>query len=92
MGRYHSGLGAFVTMITVIVMVTGAILLNDGSLKTTDLLTSTDYRPTTSLRRLSTDIRYPISPRSTRWTRRRSLCSTKRIVIGLSSKEGHYGD
>ena len=39
MGRYHSGLGAFVTMITVIVMVTGAILLNDGSLKTTDLLT-----------------------------------------------------
>lgn len=39
MGRYHSGLGAFVTMITVIVMVTGAILLNDGSLKTTDLFT-----------------------------------------------------
>ena len=39
MGRYHSGLGAFVTMITVIVMVTGAILLNNGSLKTTDLLT-----------------------------------------------------
>ena len=39
MGRYHSGLGAFVTMITVIVMVTGAILLNDGSIKTTDLLT-----------------------------------------------------
>ena len=39
MGRYHSGFGAFVTMITVIVMVTGAILLNDGSLKTTDLLT-----------------------------------------------------
>lgn len=39
MGRYHSGLAAFVTMITVIVMVTGAILLNDGSIKTTDLLT-----------------------------------------------------
>lgn len=39
MGQYHSGLGAFVTMITVVVMVVGAVLMNDGSLKTEDLLT-----------------------------------------------------
>lgn len=39
MGQYHSGLGAFVTMITVIVMVVGAVLMNDGAIKTTDLLT-----------------------------------------------------
>ena len=39
MGQYHSGLGAFVTMITVVVIVTGAFLMNDGSLETTDLLT-----------------------------------------------------
>ena len=39
MGQYHSGLGAFVTMITVVVMVVGAVLMNDGSLMTADLLT-----------------------------------------------------
>lgn len=39
MGQYHSGLGAFVTMITVVVIVTGAILMNGGDLETTDLLT-----------------------------------------------------
>lgn len=39
MGQYHSGLGAFVTMITVVVMVVGAMLMNEGSLETTDLLT-----------------------------------------------------
>ena len=39
MGQYHSGLGAFVTMITVVVMVVGAVLMNDGTLETTDLLT-----------------------------------------------------
>lgn len=39
MGKYHSGLGAFVTMITVVVMVAGALLMNDGSIGATDLLT-----------------------------------------------------
>ena len=39
MGQYHSGLGAFVTMITVVVMVAGALLMNDGSIGATDLLT-----------------------------------------------------
>ena len=39
MGQYHSGLGAFVTMITVVVIVVGAILMNDGAIETTDLLT-----------------------------------------------------
>lgn len=39
MGQYHSGLGAFVTMITVVVMVVGAVLMNDGSIGATDLLT-----------------------------------------------------
>ncbi len=39
MGQYHSGLGAFVTMITVVVMVVGALLMNDGSIGATDLLT-----------------------------------------------------
>ncbi len=39
MGQYHSGLGAFVTMITVVVIVAGALLMNDGAIAPTDLLT-----------------------------------------------------
>ncbi len=39
MGQYHSGLGAFVTMITVVVIVAGAVLMNDGAIEATDLLT-----------------------------------------------------
>lgn len=39
MGQYHSGLGAFVTMITVVVIVAGALLMNDGAIAITDLLT-----------------------------------------------------
>ena len=39
MGQYHSGLGAFVTLITVVVIVVGALLMSEGSIATTDLLT-----------------------------------------------------
>lgn len=39
MGQYHSGLGAFVTLITVVVIVVAAFLLNDNAIESTDLLT-----------------------------------------------------
>lgn len=39
MGQYHSGLGAFVTLITVVVIVVGALLMSEGDIATTDLLT-----------------------------------------------------
>lgn len=39
MGQYHAGLTAFITMITVFVVVTGAVLLADGSLDAPDLIT-----------------------------------------------------
>lgn len=39
MGQYHAGLGAFVTLITVVVIVVAAFLLNDNAIKSTDLLT-----------------------------------------------------
>ncbi len=39
MATYHSGLGAFTTLITVIVIVAGAIFLTRGSLETNDLIT-----------------------------------------------------
>ena len=39
MGLYHSGLGAMTTMVTIGVLVAGAVMLTRGSLKTTDLIT-----------------------------------------------------
>lgn len=39
MGQYHAGLGAFVTLITVVVIVTAAFLLNGNDISSTDLLT-----------------------------------------------------
>lgn len=39
MGQYHAGLTAFITMITVLVVVTGAVFLTDGSLDAPDLIT-----------------------------------------------------
>lgn len=39
MGQYHAGLTAFITMITVFVVVTGAVLLADGNLDAPDLIT-----------------------------------------------------
>lgn len=39
MGQYHAGLGAFITMITVLVVIVGAVLLTDGSLDAPDLIT-----------------------------------------------------
>ncbi len=39
MATYHSGLGAFTTLITVIVVVAGAVFLTRGSLETNDLIT-----------------------------------------------------
>lgn len=39
MGQYHAGLGAFVTLITVVVIVVAAFLLNDNAISSTDLLT-----------------------------------------------------
>lgn len=39
MGQYHAGLGAFVTLITVVVIVTAAFLLNGNDISNTDLLT-----------------------------------------------------
>ncbi|SHJ57534.1 ABC transporter ATP-binding protein [Parasporobacterium paucivorans] len=38
MAQFHSGLGAFVTMITIFVIVTGAVLVTRGSVKVTDLI------------------------------------------------------
>lgn len=39
MGQYHAGLTAFITMITVFVVVAGAVLLADGKLDAPDLIT-----------------------------------------------------
>ena len=39
MGQYHAGLTAFITMITVLVIVAGAVLLTNGSLSAPDLIT-----------------------------------------------------
>ncbi len=39
MGQYHAGLTAFITMITVLVIVAGAVLLTNGSLGAPDLIT-----------------------------------------------------
>lgn len=39
MGAYHSGLGALTTLVTVGVIVAGAVLISDGSLDSTDLIT-----------------------------------------------------
>ncbi len=39
MGQYHAGMNAFITMITVVVIVTGAVLLTNGSLTAPDLIT-----------------------------------------------------
>lgn len=39
MGQYHAGLTAFITMITVLVIVTGAVFLTNGSLDAPDLIT-----------------------------------------------------
>ncbi len=39
MGQYHAGLTAFITMITVLVIVVGAVLLTNGSLGAPDLIT-----------------------------------------------------
>ena len=39
MGQYHAGMNAFITMITVVVIVTGAVLLTNGSLSAPDLIT-----------------------------------------------------
>lgn len=39
MGQYHAGLGAFVTLITVVVIVTAAFLLSGNAISSTDLLT-----------------------------------------------------
>ncbi len=39
MGQYHAGLNAFITMITVLVVIVGAVFLTDGSLNAPDLIT-----------------------------------------------------
>lgn len=39
MGGYHAGLGAFTTMITIVVVVFGAIFITAGSVNVTDLIT-----------------------------------------------------
>lgn len=39
MGQYHAGLTAFITMITVLVIVVGAVFLTNGSLNAPDLIT-----------------------------------------------------
>lgn len=39
MGQYHAGLNAFITMITVLVVIVGAVFLTDGSLDAPDLIT-----------------------------------------------------
>ena len=39
MGIYNSGLGAFITMITIIVVVTGAVMLTNKTIEVTDLVT-----------------------------------------------------
>ncbi len=39
MGQYHAGLGSFITLITVVVIVAGAFLMNGSDLNTTDLIT-----------------------------------------------------
>lgn len=39
MGQYNSGLNAFITMITVVVIGTGAVLMNSDGLSATDLIT-----------------------------------------------------
>lgn len=43
MGTYHSGLGAFTTLITVIVVVSGAVFLTKGTMKIADLVTFMMY-------------------------------------------------
>ena len=43
MGGYHAGLGAFTTLITIIVVVAGAIFLTKGSLKVSDFVTFIMY-------------------------------------------------
>ncbi len=39
MGQYHAGMTAFITMITVVVIVTGAVFLTSGTLSAPDLIT-----------------------------------------------------
>ncbi len=39
MGQYHAGMTAFITMITVVVIVVGAVLLTNGALSAPDLIT-----------------------------------------------------
>ena len=39
MGIYHGGLGAFTTLITIAVIVAGALMLTQGSIEVTDLVT-----------------------------------------------------
>lgn len=39
MAGYHSSVGAMTTMVTVIVIVVGGVLMNDGAIKATDLIT-----------------------------------------------------
>lgn len=39
MAGYHSSVGAMTTMVTVIVIVLGGLLMNDGTIKATDLIT-----------------------------------------------------
>lgn len=43
MGTYHSGLGAFTTLITVIVVVSGAVFLTKGTMEIADLVTFMMY-------------------------------------------------
>ena len=39
MGQYHAGLGAFITLITIVVIVAGALFMTKGMLSATDLIT-----------------------------------------------------
>lgn len=39
MGQYHAGLTAFITMITVVVIVVGAVLLSNGTMNAPDMIT-----------------------------------------------------
>lgn len=39
MGLYHSGLGAMTTMVTIGVLVAGAVMMTNGRLELTDLIT-----------------------------------------------------
>ena len=39
MGQYHAGLTAFITMMTVVVIVVGAVLLSNGTMNAPDLIT-----------------------------------------------------